>query len=195
MTHRYFIFQFQKALQATAYFLRLAGGRMLYIDILKMLYIADRECLSLEGETITGDTINALKKGPVLRTVKNLIKKDDSQWERWHHYIGTQFNSTTKRLEVFIKKHPGEGELYRFEKEIIQRVFEDHKDKDLVAYTHTFPEWQKYKEFLESPDTKNSHPITLKDILEGIGKPELWDAVKKNIADRNFQSKLFSETL
>ena len=193
MPHRHFIFQFQKALQAAACFLRQAGGRMSYIDLLKMLYIADRECLSCEGETITGDGVSALKKGPVLRTVKNLIKKDDSQWERWHHYIGTQFNSITKRLDVFIKNDPGEGELYRFEKELIYRVFEEYKDKDLIAHTHTFPEWQKYKAALDSPAMKNSYPITVEDILEGIGKPELLEVVEKNIADQRFQLKLFRE--
>ena len=191
MTHRYFTFHFQKALQAAGYILRMADGRMNYIDLIKMLYIADRECLGEEGETITGDSVSALKKGPVLRTVLNLIKDKDPRSGYWHDFIGSQFNDTAKKLEVYIKKSPGDGNLYRYEKEILDRVFDKYKDKDLIAYTHSFPEWQKYEELLNSPDTNNSYPITIRDILEGIGKLEMLATVESNIADELYYSELY----
>ena len=190
MTHLRFTFRFQKALEASAFILRLAGGQMGYIDLLKMLYIADRECLAVEGDTITGDSVKARKRGPVLRTIFNLIQKNDSQSERWHSFIGARFNHNMKQLEVFIKESPGDGDLYQFEKEILLRVFEEHKDKDLVSYTHTFPEWRKYESILNSAN-KSQCSITIEDMLEGIGKPELIDIVKENIAAEKFHSKLF----
>jgi len=52
-----FIFQFHKTLQAAAYILQASGGRMNYANLLRLLYIADRECLAEEGDTITGDTV------------------------------------------------------------------------------------------------------------------------------------------
>jgi uncharacterized phage-associated protein len=182
MTHRRFIFNFQKALQAAAYILRLAGGRLPYIDLIKLLYIADRTCLASEGETITGDSVSALKKGPVLSTVLNLIKKKDSQYELWQTFIKSQFNITTKQTEVFVKKDPGEDELYRFEKDILKQVYHEYCDKDLVSCTHNFSEWQKYEDALNDPNTKSSYPISIEDILDAVGKPELIDVVLERLA-------------
>ena len=194
MRHIRFNFNFQKTLQASAFLLRLAGGRMDYIDFLKMLYIADRECLTEEREPITGDSVIAMKNGPVLCTVRNLIKEKNSQSEQWHRFIGTHFDQTTKQREVFAKKKiPGEDELYRYEKIILERVFKEHKDQDLVAYTHTFPEWKKYEQTLNSPNTKNLPSITIEDIIEGIGKPGLADNVKDRIADIQDYNKMFGK--
>jgi uncharacterized phage-associated protein len=194
MTYRHFIFHFQKSLQASAYVLRLAGGRMWYVDLLKMLYIADRECLIEEGDTITGDSVSALERGPVLCTVLNLIKNKDSQSKTWHRFIGAKSDPVTKQLDVFVKKEsPGEGKLYKFEKEILDRVYREHQGKDLVAYTHEFPEWKKYEAALNDPNKKNSFPISIEDMLEGIGKPELLTIVKRNIADKKFHLELFGK--
>jgi len=192
MLNLHFSFNFQKSLQASLHLLRLAGGRMWNIDLLKMLYIADRESLAEEGHTITGDFVNALPRGPILRTVLNLIKNKDSQSEQWHYFIGTCYNVSTRRLDVFAKKYVPleEGELCRFEKEILDRVFQEHRGKDLVAYTHTFLEWKKYEESINS-SKKKSYPITIQDILEGIGKPELIERVKRNVAEQKYYSKLF----
>ena len=192
MTHNRFIFHFQKALQAAAYLLRLAGGRMRYIDLLKMLYIADRECLAVEGETITGDSMSALKYGPVLRTVFNLIKEKDSQSARWQHHIETDIDKGAKRYDVFIANDPGEDELYLFEKEILNKVFAKYRNEDVIDFTHTFPEWKKYEKALRSPRRKNSYPITLEDVLDGIGKPEMLETVENNIADEKYYSELFA---
>ena len=191
----YFIFQFQKTLQAAAHVLQAAGGQMDYIDLLKLLYIADRECLAEEGDTITGDRVSALKKGPVLRTVLNLIKGVDSQSYLWQQYIESRFNQESKRTEVFLKKHPGEDKLYAFEKDILRSVSDRHEGKNLVEYTHTFPEWRKYEIRLNAVGTKKSYPITLEDMLEGIGKPELFKKVKRNIDEKKLHFRLFGEAL
>ena len=61
-----FRFNFERALQASAYLLRLDGKRMGYLRLLKLLYIADREWLAETGESITGDRAYAMKYGPVL---------------------------------------------------------------------------------------------------------------------------------
>ena len=44
-------FQFERALQASAYLLRLDGKRMAYLRLLKLLYIADREWLAATRAT------------------------------------------------------------------------------------------------------------------------------------------------
>ena len=55
-----FQFRFDKALQAAGLFLRLNGGRLKSLKLLKLLYLADRESLAVEGDTITGDRVRAM---------------------------------------------------------------------------------------------------------------------------------------
>ena len=65
----HFRFHFERALQASAYLLRLDRKKMSYLRLLKLLYIADREWLAETGESITGDRAYAMKQGPVLSTI------------------------------------------------------------------------------------------------------------------------------
>lgn len=56
-----FRFRFERALQAAAYFVKLAGEEEYHLKLLKLLYIADREYLLKYGEMITGDLVVAMK--------------------------------------------------------------------------------------------------------------------------------------
>ena len=69
-----FRFDFLKTLQASGVLLQLDANRMAYIRLLKLLYIADRELLAETGRTLTGDEAVAMKNGPVLSRVYDLIK-------------------------------------------------------------------------------------------------------------------------
>ena len=183
-----FHFRFDKALQATGLFLQLNGGRMEYLKLLKLLYLADRECLAEEGDTITGDSVRAMRKGPVLFTVYNLIKDRDSQSPRWHRYIKNGGNHS-----VYIAESPGTLDLYRFEKDIIKRLDVQHKDKDgfdLVDLTHTFPEWKKYEARLNTPGQRKSCWISIEDILEGLEKKYLLEQVQGSVSAERFHRNL-----
>jgi uncharacterized phage-associated protein len=183
-----FRFRFDKALQAAGLFLRLNGGSMKYLKLLKLLYLADRECLGVEGDTITGDNVRAMPKGPVLTTIYNLILYKDSQSPRWHRYIGKGEN-----YSVFLAENPGTLDLCRFEKEIIERIDQQYKDDnafDLVELTHTVPEWKKYEERLRAPGSRKGYRISNRDILEGLGKIEMLDRVKENVAAERFHDEL-----
>ena len=180
--------RFQKSLQSAAYFLQLAGGRMKYLRLLKLLYLADRESLSNEEDSITGDRVSALPHGPVLSTVYNLIKHKDSQSELWHKYV-----KTGEDFYVFLAENPGTGDLYRYEKEIIERVHKEHENKndfELVDFTHDLPEWKKYERRLNVRG-KKSYSISLEDILEGVGKPELIERVRGNLLCEKHYNELF----
>ncbi len=52
-------------MQAGAYLLRLDHRKLSYLRLLKLLYLADREWLAHNGESITGDQVFAIKHGPV----------------------------------------------------------------------------------------------------------------------------------
>src|SRR5271155_5522268 len=100
-----FRFNFDRALQASAYLLRLDHKKMSYLRLLKLLYIADREWLAVTGESITGDRAYAMKFGPVLSTVYDLIKGNGSKAGIWDDHIHTE------GYAVELVADPGRGDL------------------------------------------------------------------------------------
>lgn len=52
-----------KATQAAARLLRNRGGKMSYMKLIKLLYLADREALAQWGRSITTDTYVSMDKG------------------------------------------------------------------------------------------------------------------------------------
>ena len=62
-----------KATQAAARILRNRGGRMSYMKLIKLLYLADREALARWGRNITTDNYVSMPHGPVLSHVLDLI--------------------------------------------------------------------------------------------------------------------------
>lgn len=160
-----------------------------FLRLMKLLYLADRECLAEEGETITGDRMSALPQGPVLSTVMRLVNGTDSQSATWARHI-----RRGKNHSLHLVDDPGTDILYQFEKEIIRRVYEKYETIptwDIVSMTHRLPEWLKYEGQLNSPDAKNSYPISIEDVLEGIGKPELISVVEERIAEKKHYEELF----
>ena len=69
-----FRFNIEKTIQAIAALLHFHGSKeMSYLRMLKLLYLADRECLQETGRPITGDRVVAMEHGPVLSSVYDLI--------------------------------------------------------------------------------------------------------------------------
>ena len=69
-------FNEKKATQAAAYLLRLRGGRMSYMKLIKLLYLADRISLNRRGRPITTDRYVSMDRGPVLSRTLNLITEE-----------------------------------------------------------------------------------------------------------------------
>jgi uncharacterized phage-associated protein len=179
-----FRFDFHKTLQASAVLLDLDANRMAYVRLLKLLYIADRELLAETGRTITGDTAVALKNGPVLSQVYDLIKGVAPKSQAWSDYI--------HRVDylVELKGDPGRGKLSKGEIEKLTEVSERFRTMDdwqLSEYTHEFPEWKKHHE----PGA--STPIPWQEMLEAQGKAELVEIVERNEAARLYLDTLFGD--
>ena len=62
MSQLRFAFDFEKTLQASALVMRIHGGTIGMMRLLKILYIVDRELLAETGNTLTGDQAYAMKK-------------------------------------------------------------------------------------------------------------------------------------
>jgi len=154
-----------KATQAAARLLRLRGGRMSYMKLIKLLYLVDRQALLSWGFPVTTDSHVSMDKGPVLSQVLNLITegKDPNAASIWSRYIS---DPDDYQVQLKTEDVPSE-ELSIAEEKLIDAIFAEYgrfSRWQLVDILHGLPEWQ---------DPKGSAiPIQFSDILKAGGKTE-----------------------
>lgn len=160
-----FVFNERKTAQAAAYLLRLNGGRMKYMKLLKILYLADRESLLRTGRPITGDCYVSMDNGPILSKTYDLVAEDPEDPARpWFEYIAPPQDYSVEMR----KSEPESDELSPFEIGLLGDLFERFKDVDqfaLARLTHSIcPEWRDPK--------GSSLPIAPEEILRVGGRSE-----------------------
>jgi len=136
-----------KLVQSASRVLAVYGGRLNYTKLIKILYIADKRSIETRGRPITGDTYVAMKQGPVLSMLLNLIKRDPvSGREEWDRVIEKRGYDVRLRAGVT----PDDGELSENELAIIDRVSLEYRDwtwqemVDKVLHNPVLtPEWSK----------------------------------------------------
>lgn len=159
------VFNERKATQVAASFIKLCGGRLNYMKLIKLMYLADRQALLKWGRPITYDSYFSLKHGPILSTTLDLINegKQPNSDHVWFKHI-----SIPKDYEVALSQDCLPDDLSEAEESVINLTFEKygHYDKwDLVDLLHSvLPEWQN--------PNGSSIPITYRDILMAGGKSE-----------------------
>lgn len=136
------MFNEEKVSQMAALLLHKRGGRMSYLKLIKLLYLADREALAQCGESLSGDIHYSMKHGPVLSKTYDFINDDGpSVWNDW-------FNAEANH-EISLKNmHLNDDdldELSAFDKDILNSVWQEHGYKkrwEIVDFTHdNLPEW------------------------------------------------------
>ncbi len=157
------VFQFStmKVIQAAAVLLREHAGRMSRLRLLKLLYIADRECLAETLRPITGDRAVAMDHGPVPSRTYDLMKRKDTDSPLWDRYISQEGPQDHRLIQ-----DPGVGKLTRREVDKLHRVSETHRemnDYDIAVETHGFDEWVRNK-----PPQGSSKTIPLDDVLQAL---------------------------
>jgi uncharacterized phage-associated protein len=179
-----FQFDFQKALQAVGVLLEHERARrMNYMRLLKLLYVADREALLTTGKTITGDRAYAMKRGPVLSRVYDLIRGQEPRAGDWDRFVHTE------RYEVELVCDPGRGELSRSEVAKLREVSDRHRDLDewaLSDETHKLPEWAK-----NYPGTGSGGPISWEDVFAAAGRPDLAEEARRDEKARQVFDSVF----
>lgn len=174
-----------KATQAAARLLVARGGRMSYMKLLKLLYIADREALLRWGRPITGDAFYSLDHGPVLSRTLTLINEGAAPGEtsEWVDHI-----SVPDGYSVTLLKDPGDGALCEAEVDLLAEIFQKfgHLNRwDIVKLTHSFPEWQD--------PHGSSIRIDSRDILEAGGKTDRQiAAIEEELAAVTDAGELFA---
>ena len=155
-----------KATQTAARILKLRGGQMHYIKLIKLLYLVDREALLRWGRPVTTARCVAMKNGPVLSEILDLIREEPEPGEGsiWHTYI----SSSPKDYEVVLLTDAPADELSKAEEDLIAEIFVKygHRNRwDLVRFCHDLPEWQ-------NPGL-TSVPIEYSAILRAENKPSM----------------------
>ncbi len=176
-----------KTTQASVLLLQMAGGKMNYMKLIKLLYLIDREALINWGRSLTGDTYFAMKHGPVLSNVLDTINygKDPTDDSYWYEYI-------TKPSEYIIKLTghlPGQDKLSKREIELIKEIFNkfnEFNEWDLVEICHEIlPEWKDPGE--------TSELIQVDKILEKEKKsPDEIKEIEEEVANLKYVEKILS---
>lgn len=139
-----FHFNDARTAQAAAHLLRLNGGTMPYMVLIKLLYLADRKMLLDHGRPITGDALFSMKHGPVLSTVLDFIQHGP---KREPHTVWFSLISEPKGYDVSLRTDdPPNEELSPLELTLLQEIHEEFGkfDRwDLVDVLHRIlPEWK-----------------------------------------------------
>jgi uncharacterized phage-associated protein len=147
-----------KATQAAACLLKLRGGQMSYLKLIKLLYLADREALLRWDRPISTDRYVSMDNGPVLSRVLNLISGSyESTTGIWSKYISEPIGHDVRlQTEDF-----STDELSSAEEDLLHEIFKQHGHKNrwaLVRYVHTLKEWQD--------PNGSAIPISYGDILK-----------------------------
>jgi uncharacterized phage-associated protein len=179
-----FPFDEGKATQAAAYLLKLSGGKMPYMTLIKLMYLADRAMLAKHGRPITGDKLVSMRHGPVLSSVLNLINNgpEDSSPSPWFRYIGEP-----NGYDIALRSESPTGALSRFELNLLEGTYQRYGGMDrweLVDLLHKIlPEWR-------DPGFSSSD-IDPAEIL----RAEDWDETSIDEAKQNAREDLFFATL
>ncbi len=155
------MYKAQKSVEAAAFFLRHKKAQtMPYYDLVKLLYLADREQVRLHGRTISGDTHWSLPWGPVLGSVLDAVRHGND--EVWNRHISTDKRAKTSTLLIDAPA----GELSRFDIEVLESIWKEFGHFDgpaLMMLTHRLPEYS---------DTDGRAQISLEELARAVGRSE-----------------------
>lgn len=169
-------FREKKATEAAAWLLGRHGGRLNFIKLLKLLYLADRTALVDYGRPITFDTYFSLEYGPIPSHTKDLAERTAfvEGGDYWTTHI-----SPRRDDHVDLTDDPGTDHLSEVEIEALREADDEYGEMepfDLVdRLHHELPEW-------EAPDgPREREKIDYEDILRAAGWPE--DQIEELKAD------------
>lgn len=173
-------FKEEVAAHMAAYLIRKSPGQaLLRTKLIKLLYLAERQCLKTNGYSISNDDFVSMPFGPVPSNALNLADGKGGPNGPWETLIqctkdGDKFRYTLREDAL---RNNGPGHLSQWGRERLDEVwgeFGHMTGAELTKYTHAnCPEW-------EDPG-EGSKPIMLATILEAVGHAP--ENVKKFVAD------------
>lgn len=161
------MFSEERVTHMAAYLLKKEGGRMAYIKLLKLLYLAERKAMAKWGGSMSGDHFVSMPHGPVLSQTYDLIKGISEVSSPWQKIIQGKDNyDVSLRENIDIDDL---DELSPSEIKILEETFDEFGHMapfQIVDYTHdNCLEW-------EDPNG-SSFPIKPENIFRAMGKNEV----------------------
>ncbi len=174
-------FNERRATEAAARFLKLRGGRMSYLKLIKLLYLLDREALLRWGRPVTTDRYISMDNGPVVSRIYDLIREEPAPGADpiWRQYI-----SAPQEWEVALLADPETDEISRAEEALIDEIYAAYGKMtrwDLVRVSHELPEWQdpngsaipiQYRDILRAGSKTDSEIAAVEAELESLAAAE-----------------------
>lgn len=159
-----------------AFLLDHGKGRMSYLKLMKLLYLADRESMRRHGEPISGDRYVSMDQGPVLSQTLDLINGAvEFEQNGWGHWIADKADyevSLRRKVSRDMLDELSEAELETLE--AIYAKFGKWNKWKLRDYTHRYcTEWKDPQ--------GSSIPIENIDIFRALGRTS---AEAKKLAGR-----------
>jgi len=179
-----FKFNQQKAIQAVAFLLKQKHVTKSdnYMRVLKLLYFADRESLRETGSPITGDRFVAMRHGPTLSRLLDLVNQCDVGNVEWDKYI------ERNEYDIRLVDDPGIGKLCRYEIDLLKRIWQENRELgewEVATKSEQLQEWKK-----NNPGD-SSRPISLSDLLEAVGRGDWLEVITKRAAEDVAARRLF----
>lgn len=177
-----FPFNGAKAAEAAAVLLQTAGGKMPYMRLIKLVYLADRESLHRYGRPIVGGQYVAMKYGPVTSEVLDAIKRERSG--PWQAMIERQ------GCDVKLRQEPKAALLSEAEISILRETADLFRQLDQWALSYVthevLPEWHD--------PGQSATEISPEEILRALQKSdeEIEQVREEAVEDAYFES-LFSQ--
>ena len=159
------------------------------IKIIKLIYLADKYHLAKYGRTVTGDDYYAMWLGPVGSAVKDVLSLDDivlssENIDRVKSVI-EKVNDHTFKSKVdgkFSFCALSETDLEALDHVI--NIFGAMSSRELVEYTHRYPEWSRYEGLFKGNLTKR----------ERIDEKELLSRIEDDLLLRDIPNEHIKET-
>ncbi|MGD9861356.1 hypothetical protein CFI10_15550 [Marinobacterium iners] len=159
------MFDDKKVAQMAMYFLGRRGGRMSYLKLMKLLYLADRHSMELYDFPISDDHHVSLPHGPVLSNTLNLIT-GQVESVAWNSEIAAEANYEVSLKSTFDRDKL--DELSDADIEVMEAIWNQFGEMnrwELRQHTHDHcPEW-------EDPNG-SSFPISPEAIYRAVGRDE-----------------------
>lgn len=158
-----------KAAQVVAYLVSKDPTKTLdVLKLIKLVYLSDRESISLFGAPILMEQRKSLDNGPVNSDTYDLIKGDGRHSAEWRNLLYTVGRYEAKYPYVELVRPINVDDLEELSEadiEAMDAVWDAHggvSAKELANWTHDhIPEW-------ENPHG-SSKPINLETIMENVG--------------------------
>ena len=154
-------FDVATAAQSAAFFIRSEGGRIDYLKLVKLMYLAERESMEKYDKPFFYDVFYNMDHGPIPSTVMDLIN-GEIEHPVWSMYVGDRVLDEVESRNSFELDHLSSAEMGILKD--LKKKFAKKNGFEMAIWTHDHcSEWQP-------PKGKRSR-LSHQKVFRELGKP------------------------